>query len=251
MRITRVVAFIAWFVPVFTLWPLSTGRTFITAQTNAWVPVSSPNAVESTQRIHLPLVLDGDPWSIPKAPTLFPIDDCEGDGDYTVQWSREPFADQYELQQSLDGGDWTTVYTGPDVSRDFTNMSCWRCGYRVRAENPRGQSAWSNQEFVGLPAPILERPYLFPIDNSDGDGDYTVRWLAMPSGDQYELQSASGGDWITVYTGTDESRDFTNMPPGVYSYRVRTENCQGQSPWSPQQSVVVPDQPSCAARLGQ
>ena len=252
MRSNRFLAFAACLICLVAVAPIAAGQTFNQAYGSAGIPSSNPTA-NATARLHLPLVFKDYPPPVPDAPTLLPIGNSDHDGGYTVQWTQPQFADGYELQESVDGGDWITVYTGPDASRDFAGQSPATYSYRVLAENVRGQSPWSNQASVVVPPPpIPEAPTLLSIDNSDNDGDYTVQWTQSQFADGYELQeSVDGGDWTTAYTGPDASRDFVGQSPATYSYRVRAENAQGQSLWSNQESVVVPPPPDCAARSGQ
>lgn len=95
------------------------------------------------------------------------------------------------------------------------------------------------------PPPVLpERPVLLPIDNPDGDGDYTVRWQAAVWADTYELEEQWQGEgWMAIYTGTATQLAITHRPPGIYEYRVRARNSWGQSEWSDVQAVTVAGDP--------
>jgi hypothetical protein len=93
------------------------------------------------------------------------------------------------------------------------------------------------------PAPAT--PVLDPIDNPDGDGDYTVSWAPAYLADTYILQEDDHNAFSspTVYpptTGT--SKSFFGRAAGIYFYQVKAINSWGHSGWSHIRSVTV-DQP--------
>jgi len=184
---------------------------------------------------------DGDQWttvSSPNSDHLYSVfcaasDDCWAVGDGSII--------------HYDGLAWSNVLGGVSLQSVFCSAAddCWAVG----GDGAIRHYTTARQVFLPLIfkryPPIPEIPALYPIENNDGDGDYTVQWLHQELADQYELQqSVNSGGWTTVYTGPDESRDFADMPPATYSYRVRAENVWGQSGWSNVESVVVlpPDQ---------
>ena len=90
--------------------------------------------------------------------------------------------------------------------------------------------------------PIPGGPVLNAIDNSDGDGNYTVSWGAADLADTYTLQeddNASFSSPTTRYSGSGTSWNASNMSGGTYYYRVEANNSWGSSGWSNVQSVTV------------
>jgi basic membrane protein A and related proteins len=91
---------------------------------------------------------------------------------------------------------------------------------------------------VSLPS----TPELYPIDNPDGDGSYTVNWSSVDAATNYTLQEGAGVSFsspITAFSGLGTSTALQDKPIGTYSYRVRAENEIGVSPWSETQTVTV------------
>ncbi len=95
---------------------------------------------------------------------------------------------------------------------------------------------------VHPPYPV--KPWLPPIDNADGDGNYTVRWGGGARAERFELQERwQGGDWFGAYNGSAREAPLRNRPAGTYSYRCRAWNSLGVSAWSNLRSVVVQGSP--------
>jgi hypothetical protein len=81
-------------------------------------------------------------------------------------------------------------------------------------------------------------PYLHPIENSDQNGDYAVRWTAGagPAPTAYDVEE-NGVIIQSDHTGT--SVDVSGKTAGTYTYRVRGKNGDGPGPWSDAQSAYV------------
>jgi hypothetical protein len=98
----------------------------------------------STHIIYLPFVMrDASP---PSAPTLDPIANGDGDGNYAVSWSSVSGATGYLLQED-DNSSFsspTTAYTGTSTSKAITGRDVGTYSYRVQATNSLGSSQWSN-----------------------------------------------------------------------------------------------------------
>lgn len=93
--------------------------------------------------------------------------------------------------------------------------------------------------------PIPEVPALYAINNTDGDGNYTVRWSAADRAASYVLQEAAkattltDGDFTTVYSGWSRSHSVSRQGAGRYHYRVKAVNNWGDSAWSKMERVDV------------
>jgi hypothetical protein len=86
--------------------------------------------------------------------------------------------------------------------------------------------------------PVPFAPNLLSIDNSDQDGNYTVRWTAPagPGVTAYELEE--DGEIIESYY-TSTSHPVSGQSGGTHTYRVRGRNSYGLGFWSNSQSVFV------------
>jgi RHS repeat-associated protein len=86
--------------------------------------------------------------------------------------------------------------------------------------------------------PVPFAPNLLSIDNSDQDGNYTVRWAAPagPGVTAYELEE----DGVIIASDhTSTSYPVSGQSPGTHTYRVRGKNSYGSGFWSNSQSVFV------------
>jgi hypothetical protein len=107
------------------------------------------------------------------------------------------------------------------------------------------------QSWPPVPGPCS----LWPIDNADGDGSYTVSWAVAARANDYELQERwEAQDWFTAYLGSATSVDLTSRPAGQYTYRCRGRNSWGEGVGSNEVTVVVQgttpgtvSRPSCSS----
>jgi YD repeat-containing protein len=73
---------------------------------------------------------------------------------------------------------------------------------------------------------LLVAPGAVSFDPAPNNGSYTVSWGAVPAATSYLLQeSANGGAWTTVYSGSAASKALSGREGGSYVYRV--EGCVG------------------------
>jgi CSLREA domain-containing protein len=102
------------------------------------------------------------------------------------------------------------------------------------------------KDYIGMgTAPAV--PTLSPIDNIDGDGNYTVSWSTSSGATAYTLQGATNPtftDSTTAYSGPNNSSIVNGKPVGTYYYRVNASNTYGTSSWSNTEKVLVSITPS-------
>jgi hypothetical protein len=179
---------------------------------------------------------------LPDAPTLNPISNTDGDGSYNVTWNAVARATNYALQEDTDPsfGSPTVVFSGGQTSWSATGKTAGTYHYRVQASGPTGQSDWSTAQSVTVLPP--DTPYLNPISNGDGDGNYTVTWNPVARATNYSLQEDTNSAFstpTTVYDDTGQSWSATAKSEGTYYYRVRAVGPTGQSAWSNTEAVTV------------
>ncbi|MBN1876471.1 MAG: IPT/TIG domain-containing protein [Anaerolineae bacterium] len=123
---------------------------------SGYVIVSSDEPISGTVLADSPLA--------PYAPTLPAIQNPDGDGNYSVQWTYDyatPPVTAYTLQEATSTNFITEVteYSLNDTSRDFTDKSIGTYYYRVRGTNAYGDGLWSSVQSVIVehvsPAPIV------------------------------------------------------------------------------------------------
>ena len=181
----------------------------------------------------------------PVAPTLYPIGNLDGNGDFLVDWSDVVDASSYLLEEDDNSGFSTPTvrYTGASTQYDVTGQQGGSWYYRVQASNAYGDSPWSNTEPVGV---IPEAPLLSPIYNPDWDGHYLLDWNDATGAAGYTLQEDDNPEFDSAasrYEGMDTEFQVTGQPDGTWYYRVRAEIAFGPGPWSDTQPVAVDDTP--------
>ena len=93
--------------------------------------------------------------------------------------------------------------------------------------------------------PVPYQATLNPIDNSDGDGFYTVNWFPTDLADTYVLEEDDDASFSSPTTVYDDAGTWWSVPdpgrlPGTYYYRVRGRNQWGYGGYSNIESVTVP-----------
>ena len=180
----------------------------------------------------------------PAKPVLNAIANADLDGDYTVSWTAVPGADEYRLQERLNGGSWETLFHSPVLAYNATDQAQGEWCYRLRAENEAGDSDWSSVVCTTVLYPP-QAPTLATIDNSSQTDSFTVDWNNVSSATSYELQERLNyNDWSRTLTTTQSSYDITNRDDGTWCYRVRAINAAGSSAWSNIKCTVVGSPPA-------
>jgi hypothetical protein len=89
---------------------------------------------------------------IPFAPTLYPINNSDGDGSYLVDWSSASLANSYELQEDDNPGfsSPSIAYSGTSTSKSISGKPTGTYFYRVRGINSYGPGPWSNTQSVAV-----------------------------------------------------------------------------------------------------
>ncbi len=188
----------------------------------AWGPVS-------TETIALP------PGSV--TPTTSPNPSYSGG--YAVSWSALTGASSYQLQQAVNGGAWSTLYSGSTRSWSAHGKAAGSTRYRVRGCDAVGCGPWggSVSETVSVPA-VGTTPVASP--NPSYSGGYAVSWAAVGHATSYRLeQSMNGGTWRSIYSGSTRSWSAHGQSAGSYAYRVRGCATAGCGGWGPTATETV------------
>jgi uncharacterized repeat protein (TIGR02543 family) len=83
--------------------------------------------------------------------------------------------------------------------------------------------------------PVAGPPSMVGISNSDGDGDYLVRWSPGQWAQTYTLEEDTNPAFVEpreLYRGPRLSYSVTERGAGRYYYRARSHNEYGDSHWS-------------------
>lgn len=156
------------------------------------------------------------------------------------------------------GANRTTTFVGPTQLTAAITASDIASGgaanITVANPAPGGGESSARAYLVGAPKkvrlpvmlknfpPLPAAPALNPINNADGDGNYTVSWAAAAGATSYVLEEDDNGGFTspaTVYSGAATSWAVSNKPDGTYFYRVQGVNTWGAGSWSNTQSATV------------
>ena len=155
----------------------------------------------------------------PAAPTLT-VPATDDDGSYAVSWTSPADAEEFELEEKVDNGGWTGVYSGADTLKSFTGKGTGVYAYRVKAcDDSDNCSGWSSTGSVRV---TRTSSSLTATPNPAPGGDYTVSWGASALSSTYQLnESVDGGAATQVYSGTGLSKSFAGRNPGSYAYGLK------------------------------
>lgn len=187
------------------------------------------SAVKSTTVIHPPA---GPP------PLTVPANNATGS--YSVTWTAVATATRYELQERSGTGSWPApIHNGTGTSKAVSNKATGSWGYRIRACNDAGCSAYSAEKVVAvLRAPSGVPTLTVPVTNTTGS--YTVSWTAVATATSYELQERLGtGSWSAVQNTSALNRAFSGKAGGSWGYQVRACNTSGCGGWSAAKAILV------------
>jgi len=181
--------------------------------------------------------------ALPSTPTLLPIVNSDGAGDYLVDWADSTNASGYVLQED-DNASFaspTIRYSGSNSQASISGQMPGTWYYRVLATSPAGDSAWSNVEWVTVkPNP----PLLSAIDNAGQEDAYLVSWSAATAATGYILEEDDDpgfGSSTTRYVGASTQYQVTGQAGGTWHYRVRATNAAGSSaPSNVKATTVAP-----------
>lgn len=204
---------------------------------------SSPwSAVRKFRTAPAPPVLSR-PISLHQPASLRPLFDWESAGgasSYTLQISTNPNFTALVLNLNISASAYTPTADLPKAATLF---------WRVRVNGVNGLSAWSRVRHFDSPNPPGVPTLLSPANNAATSGQPTLDWSdSTPGLDHYEVQISTSETFATVLGRGRGGRTSASMytpeaalPPGVYYWRIRAVNAQGQfSNWSSSWSFRVP-----------
>jgi len=182
------------------------------------------------------------------APTLT-VPSTNSTGSYSVGWSAVSAATRYELEERVGSGSWSQLQNTAATSRSITGKTTGSWGYRVRACNNGGCSAYSAIASVAVTLPPTGTPTL-TVPGTGLNGGYTVSWTAVSAAATYQLQERLGsGGWSTVHDAAGTSKAISGKAAGSWSYQVRACNAGGCAAWSAAGTVSVVHPPASAPTL--
>ncbi|GAB3091319.1 hypothetical protein GCM10027159_04990 [Lysobacter terrae] len=192
--------------------------------------------------------VDTERATVPVSAPVLSTPGSSANGSYTVSWTSVADTTGYRLEENSNGGAWTEIQNAAATSIAISGKTNGTYGYRVRACNVTGCSAYSSTASVVVTLsgpPVI--PSLGASTNYSTTGMYTLTWNSVPGATSYQLsERKNAGAWVQIYnsTGTTTGR---NNPNGTYDYQVRACNTYGCSAYSTIVTVTVEKEacPSC------
>lgn len=150
-----------------------------------------------------------------------------GDG-IAVSWDAVSGADSYTLERSINGGDFTQVYSGIATSYTDTALATWsKVQYRVASVKNNVSSNWTTsvERTVEAKEPeptIPSMPETITVPSLTAGQSATITWAGVSNAAGYALQrSVDGASYMTVYRGENTSYvDTVGSAWHTVQYRV-------------------------------
>ncbi|NID17237.1 RHS repeat domain-containing protein [Luteibacter yeojuensis] len=162
----------------------------------------------------------------------------------TVSWAASARTTAYQVEKQFNGGAWSSLYTGTNLSTVFGGPADGNWTFRVRACVTVNCSIEKVSNTVTV-AHIPPAPATISVP-ATSNGPITVSWSAATYAATYHLeQSINGGAWTLAYSGAATSKALTVGVTGTYTYRVTGCNGSGVcGPYKTSGGVVVTIPPS-------
>lgn len=155
-------------------------------------------------------------------------------GSVSISWTGVAMATSYVLDESFNGGGWTTVQSDGSTQSPRNGLVFGTYSYRVRACNVSGCSGYSNTVAVASNPPPGMPQFKYSVQSQWKEGRATkisceAQWTSMPGATTYEMMAHGGR---LLYSGPET----TISAPGVAycsdTQIVRACNASGCSDWS-------------------
>lgn len=157
---------------------------------------------------------------------------------YTVGWTAVASATSYTLEERIGTGAWTAFSPNASTNIAIIGRTTNTYTYRVKACNNAGCGPVSAEKVINVLLPPVAPTLTVPA--SSVNGSYTVSWNTPANTASFQIEeSANGGAWTTVYSGTATSKAISGKATGSYRYRGRACNAPGCSPNSVEKTISV------------
>lgn len=153
----------------------------------------------------------------PPAPATITVPSAITAGDsIAVSWGAVSGADSYTLERSVNGGDFTQIYSGIATSYTDTALATWsKVQYRVASVKDNVSSNWTTsvERTVEAKEPeptIPSMPETITVPALTAGQSATITWAGVSNAAGYALQrSVDGASYMTVYRGENTSYNDT------------------------------------------
>ncbi|WP_285404947.1 hypothetical protein [Luteibacter sp. ME-Dv--P-043b] len=175
---------------------------------------------------------------VPAAPAAISVPPTST-GSIAVSWNGATYATSYELQESINGGGWSSVYSGADTSTTIGVGASSSVSFQVRACNANGCSGFTVSGAVQVTVPPSAAPSLSGGGTSS-NGAYSLSWTAVDGATSYTItENADNQGTNVVQSNGSTSWSTSGRGNGSYVYQVQACNAAGCGPFSSAVTVVV------------
>ena len=153
-------------------------------------------------------------------------------GTIAISWAASSTATKYQLQESVNGGAWTTLTsTSTSTSYSRTGRGNGSYKYQVRSYNTSG---WSGYRASGTVTVLLPPPTPSGITvpaTTVTNGTIGISWVSSSTATKYQLQESVNSSAWTTLTSTATSTNYSRSGRrnSRYKYQVRAYNNSGWS----------------------
>jgi len=164
--------------------------------------------------------------SAPPPSTTLTVPPTSTTGTYSLSWLSALTATSYQVDQSVNYGAWTTIYSGSALGTNVFGNGNGLYQYRVRACNVNGCSADSPIQNTSVLLPP-NPPATLNVPPSS-TGTLSASWAAASTATSYQLdQRLNEGAWTTVFSGSATTAALSGLTTGIYDFQARACNASG------------------------
>lgn len=157
-------------------------------------------------------------------------------GSYTVSWTAASAATSYRLEERVNSGSWSQIYSGSSRSKAISGKGTATYSYRVRACNADGCGVYSTAKSVSVTR-IPATPTFTTATLTKPSGRrwvYTLDWTSSSGATSYELWGPtynSLNDQVQIYLGpnTSYTHEIFSFDEPTVGFKVRACNSIGCS----------------------
>jgi len=208
----------------------------------------APSASTATNFIYLgKKLIARDAYAQLAAPGAITFSSNPNNGNFTVSWGSVPQATSYVLQESANGGAWTTVYAGSGTTAALTGRAGGSYSYQVQGCDSTG----CGYERASATLGVWPSPPSITVPTGVIFGTYTVSWITPATATSYTVQeSFNGGAWATLASATTAtSITRPGTVGGTYTYQVSAANTYGSGSWGESAPVSVTQVPAAPTNI--
>ncbi|MDF3983654.1 hypothetical protein P3W23_16785 [Luteibacter sp. PPL554] len=164
-----------------------------------------------------------------------------------IGWSVTTNATSYKVEQSVNGGAWSALYSGTATTAAVNAPADATYQYRASACNANGCSAPTTSVTVTIAhVPPALTSISVPATSS---GSVGISWPAAAYATSYQIDHTTNGTWTTIWSGTGTSTVIGEGTSNWY-YRVRACNANGCGGYAVSGVVIVTVPPATAPAMG-